>query len=122
MNLLHGRLDNGTFVGDNIRIPGVGRGSHDGVVLGLRWEDLALAPVGSGHMDTEIYTVELIGDATQVTVSNGKQMVVVRTNKNFKAPFGQRVAVIAQADRAYLFDKASQVRLTQLESRSPQSS
>ena len=121
MNLLHGRLDNGTFIGDNIRIPGVGKGSHDGVVLGLRWEDLALAPVGNGHMDAEIYTVELIGDATQVTVNNGKQMVVVRTDKNFRAPFGQRVAITAQADRAYLFDKSSQVRLKQLESRSPQS-
>ncbi|MEO8543945.1 MAG: ATP-binding cassette domain-containing protein, partial [Burkholderiaceae bacterium] len=118
MNLLHGRLDNGTFVGDNIRIPGVGKGSHDAVVIGLRWEDLALAPVGSGHMDAEIYTVELIGDATQVTVNNGKQMVVVRTDKNYKAPFGQRVAITAQADRAYLFDKTSQKRLRQLESRS----
>ncbi len=120
MNLLHGRLDNGAFVGDNIRIPGVGKGSHDGVVIGLRWEDLALAPVGSGHMDAEIYTVELIGDATQVTVNNGKQMIVVRTAKNFKAPFGERVAVSARADRAYLFDKASQARLKHLESRSSQ--
>ena len=57
-----------------------------------------------------------------MTVSNGKQMVVVRTDKNFKAPFGQPVAIVARADRAYLFDKASQARLTQLESRSPQSS
>ena len=122
MNLLHGRLDNGTFVGDNIRIPGVGRGSHDGVVLGLRWEDISLAPVGSGHMDAEIYTVELIGDATQVTVSHGKQMVVVRTDKSFKAPFGQAVAISARADRAYLFDKATQARLKRLESRSPQTS
>jgi multiple sugar transport system ATP-binding protein len=120
MNLLHGRLEDGTFVGDNIRIPGVGTGSHDGVVIGLRWEDLALVPVGSGHMDAEIYTVELIGDATQVTVNNGKQMIVVRTDKSFKAPFGERVAVTARADRAYLFDKASQSRLRHLESRSSQ--
>ncbi|MEO7939263.1 MAG: ABC transporter ATP-binding protein, partial [Burkholderiaceae bacterium] len=120
MNLLDGRLENGSFVGENIRIPGVGKGSHDNVVVGLRWEDLALAPVGSGHMDTEIYTVELIGDATQVTVSNGSQMIVVRTDKTFKAPFGERVALTAQADRAYLFDKASQNRLTQLETRSAQ--
>ena len=120
MNLLHGHLENGTFVGDNIRIPGVGTGSHDGVVIGLRWEDLTLAPVGSGHVDAEIYTVELIGDATQVTVNNGKQMIVVRTDKNFKAPFGERVAVTARADRAYLFDRASQARLKHLEGRSSQ--
>ncbi len=121
MNLLHGRLDTGTFIGDNIRIPGVGKGSHDAVVLGLRWEDIALAPLGSGHMDAEIYTVELIGDATQVTVNNGKQMVVIRADKNFKAAFGQRVAITARADRTYLFDKTSQARLRQLENRSPQS-
>ena len=118
MNLLHGRLEDGCFVGDNIRIPGVGTGSHDAVVIGLRWEDLALAPPGSGHMDAEIYTVELIGDATQVTVKNGKQMMVVRTDKSFKAPFGERVAITAQANRAYLFDKKSENRLTQLETRS----
>ncbi len=118
MNLLHGRLEDGCFVGDNIRIPGVGKGSHDGVVLGLRWEELALVPPGSGHMDAEIYTVELIGDATQVTVNNGKQMIVVRTDKHFKAPFGQRVAIAAQANRAYLFDRVTENRLTQLEARS----
>ena len=32
------------------------------------------------------------------------------------------VAIIAQADRAYLFDKTSQARLRQLEARSPQTS
>lgn len=69
-------------------------------------------------MDTEIYTVELIGDATQVTVSRGKQMVVVRTDKHFKAAFGAPVAVKADARRAYLFDKTSEQRLTHLERRS----
>ena len=119
MNLLRGRLENGCFVGENIRIPGAGKGSHDGVVLGLRWEDVELTPVGSGHMDAEIYTVELIGDATQVTVNNGKQMIVVRADKSFKAPFGQRVAITARANRVYLFNGNSQARLNQLETRVP---
>lgn len=119
MNLLQGRLENGTFVGDHINIPGAGIGSHDHVVLGIRWEDIQLSAPGTGHMDAEIYTVELIGDATQVTVQSGKQMVVVRTEKDFKAKFGAPVSVKIQANRAYLFDAKSEARLKHLEVRTP---
>jgi multiple sugar transport system ATP-binding protein len=117
MNLLHGRLEDGTFVGDNIRIPQAGRGSHGQVVLGVRWEDIALTNTGSGHMDAEIYTVELIGDATQVTVQKGGHMVVVRTDKDFKSAFGAPVGIAVQAHRTYLFDAQTQARLVHLENR-----
>lgn len=119
MNLLRGRLENGTFVGDQIRIPGAGIGSHEHVVLGVRWEDIQLVAPGTGHMDAEIYTVELIGDATQVTVQKGQQMVVVRTEKDFKAKFGAPVSIMVQPNRAYLFDAKSEARLKHLESRTP---
>jgi multiple sugar transport system ATP-binding protein len=119
MNLIHGRLEEGAFIGERIIIPGVGVGSHNEVVLGIRWEDIALVAPGTGHMDAEIYTVELIGDATQVTVQSVNQMVVVRTEKNFKAKFGAPVAIKVQPDRAYLFDAKTELRLTQLERRLP---
>ena len=119
MNLLRGRLENGTFVGDQIRIPGAGVGSHEHVVLGVRWEDIQLVAPGTGHMDAEIYTVELIGDATQVTVQKGQQMVVVRTEKDFKAKFGAPVSIMVLPNRAYLFDAKTEARLKHLESRTP---
>lgn len=117
MNLLHGRLEDGTFIGDHIRIPDAGRGSHAKVVLGVRWEDIALTATGSGHMDAEIYTVELIGDATQVTVQKGGQMIVVRTDKDFKSAFGAPVGIAVQPQRTYLFDAQTQARLVYLENR-----
>jgi multiple sugar transport system ATP-binding protein len=117
MNLLRGRLENGDFVGEDIRVLGVGKGSHDAVVLGVRWEDISLAMPGMGHMNGEIYTVELIGDATQVTVQSGSQMTVVRTEKNFKAKFGQAVAISVRSDHCYLFDANSEKRLRHLENR-----
>ena len=119
MNLLKGRLENGVFIGDQIRIPGAGVGSHANVVLGVRWEDIQLAATGEGHMDAEIYTVELIGDATQVTVQRGQQMVVVRTEKDFKAKFGAPVSVVIRPNVAYLFDAKTEARLKHLESRTP---
>ncbi|PUA19521.1 ABC transporter ATP-binding protein [Glaciimonas sp. PCH181] len=117
MNLLSGRLENGDFVGENIRIPDAGKGSYADVVLGVRWEDIILTTPGAGQMDGEIYTVELIGDATQVTVQRGKQMIVVRTEKTFKAKFGEVVGLSIHANRSYLFDAATQQRLIALENR-----
>jgi multiple sugar transport system ATP-binding protein len=43
-----------------------------------------------GQINAPIYTLELLGDATMVTVRIGGDLVSVRADKNFRAEIGDR--------------------------------
>ncbi|MFZ5708603.1 MAG: ABC transporter ATP-binding protein [Pseudomonadota bacterium] len=84
MNLIPGRVEGGVFVAPDTRIAGVS--APDGpVTLGFRAED---AHVGGGDISAPIYTVELLGDATMVTVRLGDALVSVRAAKDYRAEIG----------------------------------
>ena len=65
MNLLQGRLAGGTFTGESVRVDGFA--APDGpVTLGFRAEDATIAE--QGQIAAPAYTIELLGDATMLTV------------------------------------------------------
>ena len=110
MNLMQGRVENGAFVGDKVRIEGLG--VPDGpVTLGFRAEDAALAEDGQGQITAPIYTIELLGDATMLTVRAGGQLVSVKAHKEFRAEIGDMISFSVPSTICHLFDKDSGMRI-----------
>jgi len=110
MNLLEGELKGGTFTGQNVRIDGLE--ARDGpVTLGFRAEDASLAGEGGGEIRAGAYTVELLGDATMLTVRAGGGLVSVKAPKEVRAEIGENVGFSVPPAICHLFDAESGARI-----------
>ena len=92
MNLINGHVDSGVFTAANTSIPGVS--ASDGpVTLGFRAEDASLGSKQSGQINAPVYTLELLGDATMISVRIDGVLVSVKADKNFRADIGDPVSI-----------------------------
>jgi multiple sugar transport system ATP-binding protein len=111
MNLIKGDIENGTFVGPDTRVEGVGAGSRPNVVLGIRPEDMSIAAAGQGHINSKLYSLEPTGDQTLVTAFAGSQLVVVKGARDFRQNIDTDIGIRFDTTRAYLFDGTSGTRI-----------
>ena len=108
MNLIEGRVEGGAFVADHTRIEGVGL--PDGpVTLGFRAEDAAIAE--SGQINAPIYTLELLGDATMISVRISGALVSVKADKTFRAEIADKVAISVPSEICHFFEAGSGARI-----------
>ena len=92
MNLIDGVIKNGVFETENTRVEGLN--APDGkVTLGFRAEDATLAEGTSGQITAPIYTLELLGDATMVSVRIDHQLVAVKADKTFRSEIDDTVSI-----------------------------
>ncbi len=112
MNLVTGRHTDGVFTAPGgfrftTRIP-----AHAGAaVLGVRPEDVTVAPAGGGDLDASIYAVELTGDAVLVTALAGDARIIAKADRAWRAEIGSTVALRFDETRLHLFDAATTRRL-----------
>ncbi|NJS36748.1 MAG: TOBE domain-containing protein [Brachymonas sp.] len=111
MNLIQGKLQSGAFVAEGMRIANAGRGDHDAVVLGIRAEDLMLANTDNANITGNVFSFELTGDATLITLQCAAQRITARSSKEFRAGIGQKLGFLASPERCYMFDSQTQNRL-----------
>ncbi|MBS8225202.1 ABC transporter ATP-binding protein [Vannielia litorea] len=109
MNLIEGSLSGGRFTAPNADIPGL-TGPDGKVTLGFRAEDAQVVESG-GQINAPIYTLELLGDATMVTVRIGKTLVSVRADKSFRAEIDDPVSIAVPSTACHLFDGQTGQRL-----------
>jgi multiple sugar transport system ATP-binding protein len=114
MNLLAGEAKDGVFAGPGgIKVSGLGRASVARAVMGVRPEDVQVL-VGSkdgANVTAPIYSVELTGDSTLVSVRVGDRLLTMRADKNFVGDFDQTVGVRIASERVFLFDGESGKRV-----------
>jgi len=109
MNLMQGQLAGGTFTGDHVRISGLN--AADGpATVGFRAQDAAVA--AQGEINAPVYTMELLGDSTMVTVRAGGAMVAVKAHKEYRTEIGQEVSIHLPAAACHVFDATTGARLT----------
>lgn len=109
MNLVKGTVFGGVFTGENISIEGVA--TRDGpVTLGFRAEDAAVVQDG-GEIRAPLYTLELLGEASMVSVRVGGELVSVKTSKDFEAEIGQPISIRVPAGACHFFDERTGLRL-----------
>jgi multiple sugar transport system ATP-binding protein len=108
MNLVDGALEGGVFQAPGIRVAGLRDVARGEVTLGFRAEDAELVDTGG---EAPVYSFELLGDATMVTVRVGGAFTAVKTPKGFRASIGEPIAISVPAGKCHLFDRASEARL-----------
>ena len=109
MNLIDGQMSCGTFRADRTEIAGLG--APDGkVTLGFRAEDASVVPSG-GQITAPIYTLELLGDATMVSVRIGGALVAVKADKTYHAEIDDMVSIQVPTESCHLFHAETGERL-----------
>jgi multiple sugar transport system ATP-binding protein len=111
MNIIQGELAAGTFLGSGAKVKVPMKGRVAKAVLGVRPEDCAVAARGKGDLRGEIFTNELIGDHTLVTVKTGGGMITVKAPKNYGGKTGENIGVSLAAKGLYAFEAESGARL-----------
>jgi multiple sugar transport system ATP-binding protein len=106
MNLVHGELSNGVFTAEHIRVDGLTTEHNGPVTLGFRAEDAVIAGE-AGHITAPIYTVELLGDATMISLRVAGEMVSIKVGKDYRAEIGDVVRINIAPAACHLFDRAT---------------
>jgi multiple sugar transport system ATP-binding protein len=102
MNLMNGEITGGTFKATNVEISGLDA-AEGPVTLGFRAEDADVVESG-GQINAPIYTMELLGEATMVSVRIGGALVSVKADKNYRAEIGDTVSIKVPQEHCHLFD------------------
>lgn len=110
MNLIDGNVTNGVFTAQHMEVPNIG--VADGpLTLGFRAEDASLAKGQPGQINAPIYALELLGDATMISVRIDGVLVSVKADKNFRAEIGENVSITVDRSFCHLFDAKSGARV-----------
>ena len=109
MNLIDGDMSGGTFRAENIEIQGL-QGPDGPVTLGYRAEDAEVSD-NAGQITAPAYTVELLGDATMVTVRVGGNLINVKAHKDYRAEIGAEVSISIPPGICHLFDRETGARI-----------
>lgn len=102
MNLVDGHITGGVFETANLRVAGLN--AADGpVTLGFRAEDAEVI-AQSGEANAPVYSMELLGDATMVTIRAGDgAMLSVKAHKDYRSNIGDPVSFSVPASICHLF-------------------
>jgi multiple sugar transport system ATP-binding protein len=112
MNLVRGEHRDGVFTASGglhaeTRVP-----RHAGAaVLGIRPEDMTVAPAGAGDLDASVYAVELTGDSVLVTAIAGEARLIAKADRAWRAEVGATIGLRLDATRLHLFDADTTKRL-----------
>ncbi|WP_170766176.1 ABC transporter ATP-binding protein [Ruegeria lacuscaerulensis] len=109
MNLVNGEVKGGIFRAQNTEVSGLN--APDGpITLGFRAEDANVVESG-GEINAPIYTQELLGDSTMVSVRIGGALVSVKAEKTYRAEIDDQVSIHIHTDHCHLFDSQTGARL-----------
>lgn len=109
MNLMDGAVSGGTFKAEGVEVSGLAAPDAK-MTLGFRAEDAEVVESG-GQINAPIYTMELLGEATMVSVRIGGSLVSVKADKNYRADIGDVVSIKVPMEHCHLFDAESGERV-----------
>ena len=110
MNLMEGTIEGGTFAGKNVTISGLGTKHTGSVILGFRAEDASVSKK-EAQINAPVYSMELLGEATMVTMRAGGGLVAVKADKDYRAEIDDQGSISVPASICHLFDQASGKRI-----------
>ena len=111
MNVVRGSLEGDQFLTNGAKVETPVTGRVENGILGVRPEDCSLAAESEGTLNGKIYTTELIGDHTLVTVDWGSDQIAVKASKDFKGRQGDSIGVVLPSDRLFVFDAVTGYRI-----------
>ena len=111
MNVIHGSLEGANFLTNGAKVKTKVKGQIAKAVAGVRPEDCSVTAAAKGTISGQIFTTELIGDHTLVTVNWGDDQIVVKAHKDFDGKQGDAVGVQLPPENLYIFDETSGERI-----------
>ncbi|MEC8582832.1 MAG: ABC transporter ATP-binding protein, partial [Pseudomonadota bacterium] len=84
MNLIAGKLSNGVFEGDGVKIGNLKQKHSGDIMLGFRPEDCIVGGQ-KPHVSGLVYGVEPTGDITYLSLKVGEKVVEVKADRNYRA-------------------------------------
>jgi len=111
MNLIEGELSNGVFSAESMRIEGFAVRRQGPVTLGFRAEDASLTTSGKGEITAPVFSFELLGDASMVTLKSGHVMASIKTDKDHVFDIGETATACVPASICHLFDPETGERI-----------
>ena len=109
MNLVHGQIAAGTFNSGEITVSGFTTDDQP-AQLGFRAEDASIVEKG-GELHAAVYTMELLGDATMITVRVNGGLVSVKAHKDYRVEIGDMIRISVPIEICHLFDIQTGARI-----------
>lgn len=104
MNFIEGRVDQGFFVSDSLRIPI--NHPNAAVTMGLRPEHIhVLTQPEDGAIPARVYVTELMGNETFVFLTVGPHRLIARAPAEFRAEVEATVWLRLEVEKAHFFEK-----------------
>ena len=113
MNLIDGDIQGGVFSAPGIQVAGLTLPARGAATLGFRAEDATICNPADGNLAAPVYTFELLGDATLVTVMIGSALVSVKADKSVRVQIGAPIGFRITPGICHVFDHATGQRLEQ---------
>jgi multiple sugar transport system ATP-binding protein len=111
MNFIEGAIENSRFRSHGVDLAVWGAARVGKATLGFRPEDAKVVAPGEGLFDGRVYTAELTGEQTLVTVQVGEATMAIKMPKDYDVDFDTMVGVRFPSDQGFLFDTESGGRL-----------
>ena len=109
MNLIEGKVTNKRFNAHLTEVKGLNV-KNGNFTLGFRAEDAKVVK-SDGEINAPIYTLEILGDATMVTVKIGQSLVSIKADKDYRAKIEDNVSIHIPVEKCHLFDQQTGDRL-----------
>ena len=110
MNLVPGEIERGTFRGEQVAVGGI-KGADGKVVMGFRAEDVEVVK-DAAELSAPVYSMELLGDATQINVRCGDAFVSGKAGKDFRAGIGDPIGFKILPENCHFFDAKDGKRIS----------
>ena len=110
MNLLEGSMEDGKFMHSGFSVK-AGFGSNQDVTLGIRPEDLELTSAENTDCSGRVYSFELTGESTLVTVQLADDRLTIRGPNEYRVAIDETVGIRFNPEKCYLFDSETKQRI-----------
>ena len=110
MNLVKGNMEEGKFLHSGFSVK-AGFGSNQDVTLGIRPEDLELTSAENTDCSGRVYSFELTGESTLVTVQLADDRLTIRGPNEYRVAIDETVGIRFNLEKCYLFDSESKQRI-----------
>ena len=110
MNLIPSKMREGSFEHGEFSIK-LTRGDHEQCVLGIRPEDMEITRPGDGIFSAKVYSFELTGESTLITVILGDERIIVRGPKDYRVEIDEKVGILLNPENCFLFDSETRQRI-----------
>ena len=111
MNIVKGALEGSNFLVQDTKIAVPMKGKVEKAVLGVRPEDCSITTAAKGTLKGTVYTTELIGDHTLVTMKIANDFLTVKAAKDYTARSGEVVGVSFAKGQLFVFNSTDGKRI-----------